>query len=68
MGTSDSAIYPSQSKFTIWNVKANRNFGEFVRFFQTSLNPNKFGSNLKEVFLPGFLIQIIFRITTCFQK
>jgi hypothetical protein len=43
-----------QSKFTIWKFKANRNFGEFVRFFQTNLSPNKFGSNLKAVLLQGF--------------
>jgi hypothetical protein len=54
MGTSDFAIQPCQSKFTIWKFKANRNFGEFVRFFQINLSPNKFGSNLKAVLLQGF--------------
>jgi hypothetical protein len=39
MGTSDFDIQPCHSKFTIWKAKANRNFGEFVRFFQISLNP-----------------------------
>jgi hypothetical protein len=38
METADFAIQPCQSKFTFWEAKANKNFGEFPRFFQTVLN------------------------------
>jgi hypothetical protein len=31
-GTSIFAIEPCQSKFTIWKVRSNKTFGEFVRF------------------------------------
>jgi hypothetical protein len=60
MGNSDFSIQPCQSKFTIWKVKVNRNFGEFVRFFRSSLTPNKFRSNLKAVLLSGFLFKLCF--------
>jgi hypothetical protein len=36
--------------------------GNLSDFFKKVWTPNKFGSNLKEVFVPGFLIQILFRI------
>jgi hypothetical protein len=68
METPDFAIQPCQSKFTFWKVKASKNFREFIRVFQTSLNPNKIGPNSKLVFLLGMLTQILFRIWTCFQK
>jgi hypothetical protein len=35
METLDFAIQPCQYKFTFWKVRANRNFQEFIRFFQT---------------------------------
>jgi hypothetical protein len=41
METSDFAIQPCQSKFSIWKVKANKNFAEFIRFFQISLDSQK---------------------------
>jgi hypothetical protein len=39
-----------------------RILGNLPDFFQTCLNPNKFSSNSKVVFLPGILIQILFGI------
>jgi hypothetical protein len=68
MEMSSFAIQPCQSKFTFWNVEANKNFREFVRFFQTGLTTNKFGQNSKIVLLLGILIRIMFRIGTFFQK
>jgi hypothetical protein len=38
METVDFTIQPCQYNFTFWQVKANKNFGEFPRFFQTGLN------------------------------
>jgi hypothetical protein len=37
METVDFAIQLCQSKFTFWKVKANKNFREFIRFFQIGL-------------------------------
>jgi hypothetical protein len=48
--TENFANQPCQSKFTFRKVKRNKNFGEFIRIFQTSLNPKeiwlKFKSSL----------------------
>jgi hypothetical protein len=68
METSEFAMQPCHSNFTLWEAKKNRDFGEFIRFYQTNLDPNKFGPNSKVVLLPGFLIQILLRIWTCCQN
>jgi hypothetical protein len=38
METTNFAIQPSESKFTFWKVKENKNFSEFFKNFQTGLN------------------------------
>jgi hypothetical protein len=50
METSDFAIKPCQSKFTVWKVKGNVNFGEFFRFFQTNLNSQSIWPKFKSSF------------------
>jgi hypothetical protein len=62
METSDFTIQPCQSKFTVWKHKANKNCGEFSRFFQTSWIPNKFGPNSKVILLPGFFVRVLIQI------
>jgi hypothetical protein len=37
--TSEFAIPPCHSKFTFLEAKTNSNFGEVIKFIQTSLNP-----------------------------
>jgi hypothetical protein len=37
--TSNLTMQSGQSKFIFWERKANMSFGEFARFFQTSLDP-----------------------------
>jgi hypothetical protein len=38
METANFAIQPYPSKFILWKAKANKNFREIIRFFQTCLN------------------------------
>jgi hypothetical protein len=45
--TENFTIQPCQSKFTFWKLKRNKNFGELIRIFQTSLNPKEIWLKLK---------------------
>jgi hypothetical protein len=57
METSNLAIQPYQSKFIFSKVKANKNFGKFIRFFSNKFeSPNKFESFSKLVLILGFLL------------
>jgi hypothetical protein len=55
METANFTIQLCQSKFTFRKVKASKNFGEFIKFFQIWLDL-KFSSNSKVVLLPGISI------------
>jgi hypothetical protein len=60
--TSQEGRVETFGEFIFSKGKANKIFGEFIRFFQIIWIPNKFKSNSKSVLLSGFLIQIMFLI------
>jgi hypothetical protein len=62
METENFAIQQYQSIFIFWKVKANKNFNEFIRFFQSGLNLQQLWHKFKNSLFHGFLIQIMFQI------